>query len=400
MNRSKIRCKAAILLTVMLVWMCSMSVSVSAASGDNSLSTLGITTEGAIVSPDFYYSTIEYNVTVPEGTAALELTPVTSHQNASIVYINGTELVDGETTVEIRVAAENGNEYSYYLYVEADASAGTVTPVAETEPETEPQTETETEPETEDPRYVKVDRNTLMEAENSIAALKEEANSYRDRLSMLMNILYGLIGFSVVLLFVVINLILKKRDLKKEVETYRGYGYPQEMNDYGYEQRGYERVYEEQYEQQGYEPEYGQEEAYAQMSRKELKQARKDAKKEEKLAAKMEAKQAKLAKKGKAVSQEMYDQEAYDQNYDQAYDQNGYDQAYDQNGYDQNYDPNYYEPENKMPVKDDPETVPKPAKARKKAKKMPKYENAPQEYDYQPQQGGSREDVEVTMIDL
>lgn len=399
MNRRKSRCKVSLLLAVMLVWMCCMSVNVYAASGDNSLSTLGITTEGAIVSPDFYYSTIEYNVTVPEGTTSLELTPVTSHPNASIVYINGTELVDGETTVEIRVAAENGNQYSYYLYVDADASAGTVTPVVEMEPETEPQTETETEPETEDPRYVKVDRNTLMEAENSIAALKEEANNYRDRLGMLMNILYGLIGFSVVLLFVVINLILKKRDLKKEVETYRGYGYPQEMDDYGYEQQGYNQAYN----QQPYEPEYGQademQDDFSQMSRKERKQARKDAKKEAKLAAKMEAKQAKLAKKGKAVPQEEYYQD-YDQSYDQdGYDQN-YDQSYDQNGYDQNYEPNYYAPENEMPVKDDPETVPKPAKARKKAKKMPKYENVPQEYDYQPQQGGNKEDVEVTMIDL
>ena len=82
-------------------------------------------------------------------------------------------------------------------------------------------------------------------------------------------------------------------------------------------------------------------------------------------------------------------------------DQNGYDQAYDQNGYDQNYDPNYYEPENEMPVKDDPETVPKPSRARKKAKKMPEYQQ-PQKKEtrYQPKQGKSSENVEVTMIDL
>lgn len=382
------------LMAVMLIWICSMSMTVSAASGDNSLSSLGISTEGTLVSPEFYYSTIEYNVTVPEGTTELTLDPVTSHPNASIVYITGTELVDGETTVEIRVAAENGNEYSYYLYVDADASAGTVTPaVVETEPETELETEPETEPETEDPRYVKVDRNTLMEAENSIASLKEEANSYRDRLGLLMNILYGLIGFSVVLLFIVINLILKKRDLKKEVETYRGYGYPQDMEAYEYEQQAYDDQAYDQNDAQSYDPEYGEQEDAGQVSRRELKQARKEAKKEAKLAAKaeakeakmaakMEAKQSKTAKKGKAVRQESNNQE--------------YDETYDQNSYDQNY----YEPEYEIPVKDDPKTVPKPAKARKTARKMPKYESVPQEYDYQPNQSGNNEDVEVTMIDL
>ena len=88
----------SILLTVMLfVWTC-MAVPALAeeASGDNSLSSLGITTEGVTVSPDFYYSTIEYQVTVPSGTSRLELDPVTSNSGASIL---GGETVIGTGAV-------------------------------------------------------------------------------------------------------------------------------------------------------------------------------------------------------------------------------------------------------------------------------------------------------------
>ena len=96
----------SILLTVMLlVWTC-MAVPVLAeeASGDNSLSSLGITTEGVTVSPDFYYSTIEYQVTVPSGTSRLELDPVPSNSGASILGIDGQDIgSDGTTTVAITV---------------------------------------------------------------------------------------------------------------------------------------------------------------------------------------------------------------------------------------------------------------------------------------------------------
>ena len=88
----------SILLTVMLlVWTC-MAVPALAeeASGDNSLSSLGITTEGVTVSPDFYYSTIEYQVKVPSGTSRLELDPVPSNSGASIL---GGETVIGTGAV-------------------------------------------------------------------------------------------------------------------------------------------------------------------------------------------------------------------------------------------------------------------------------------------------------------
>lgn len=337
MSNKKYSWKKSMLITLLLVWVCSMTV--LASSSDNSLSSLGITTEGAIVSPEFYYSTIEYEVTVPAGTTRLELDPVTSNPNAWIVDITGQDLTDGKTTVQIVVSAENGNQYSYYLYVTADESAGTA---AAAEPETEAQTETEpeTEPETEDPRYVKVDRDTMQAASDTVEALKKEVQDYRDRLGMMMKILYGLIAFCVILLFAVINLILKKKDLKKELENYMGYEQPE----YG---TGYDQNYEQL--------EYGQD---------------------------------------------------YDQNYEQQpYSQNSAPDTPKEQPRELQWEPQVSTPDPVM--NDDPQTVPKPSKARKKNRRMPEYEqrntetvsNAPQATQ-QSRKGKSSENVEVTMIDL
>lgn len=371
--------KVLLLTALMVLALCGTVVSVQASSGDNSLSTLGILTEGVEVSPEFYYSTIEYNVKVPAGTTRLELDPVPSNSNASIVEITGQDLVDGKTTVEILVEAENGNRYTYYLYVEADASV--VAPVAETEAQTEPETEEETEPETEDPRYVRVDRNSLQEAENTISALKAETSNYRDRLDILMKILYGLIGFCVILLFVVINLTLKKKDLKSELQKYMGYGYPQEngemqqgagvpyQNEYGYDNANYTYDGQNTDQMMGYDGYQDQ--------------------------------------NGYDVQQDAYDdRQGYpQQNYDA---QQGYPQqeTYDEPaGYDQQ-DAYQEQPEAKVSKKekkkrrsDDPDTVPKPAKARKAEKPMPKYQKPAKQADYQPNEKAS-ENVEINMIDL
>lgn len=224
MRSRKYNWRAVFMLAVMLAWVCAAPLTAGAASNDNSLASLGILTEGAQVTPEFGYGVTEYDVTVPAGTEELSLDPVPSDGNAWIVDISGTELVDGAATVEIVVSAENGEQYPYYLHVKEELPAPQVieTEPVQTEPETEP------EPETEDPRYVKVDRTALQEAENTINALKDETRIYRDRSKMLMNILYGMIAFCVILLFVVINLILKKKDLKTELQEYMGYGYPQE----------------------------------------------------------------------------------------------------------------------------------------------------------------------------
>ena len=65
-----------------------------------------------------------------------------------------------------------------------------------------------------------------------------------------------------------------------------------------------------------------------------------------------------------------------------------------------------YRPE-PLPQRDDPATVPKPQKAKKKPKKMPEYQNPQQqsqpqyqEHGKTPQKKGKNDNVEITMIDL
>ena len=361
----------SILLTVMLlVWTC-MAVPVLAeeASGDNSLSSLGITTEGVTVSPDFYYSTIEYQVTVPSGTSRLELDPVPSNSGASIIGIDGQDIgSDGTTTVAITVQAANGNQITYYLYVTTDTTTQAAAPAAETETEAV----TEAEPETEDPRYVKVDRNALEEAEKTISTLKTETGNYRDRVTLLTRILYGMIALCVILLFAVINLALKKKDLKSELQNYMGYGYDPGSGeaDSGYAaQAGYDNGgYNAQagYDNRGYDAQAG------------------------------------------------YDNGGYDAQ--AGYDNSGYDAqaGYDNSGYDAQTD--FEDPfeqqqplskkeqkklkKEKAAMADDPATVPKPSRAKKKAKQMPEYQPPQPEHQYQPPKEKTSEHVEVNMIDL
>ena len=99
--------KSFLLTLLALVWIFAIPVlAEEGGSGDNSLSTLGITTEGVTVSPDFVYSTIEYNVTVPAGTKRLELSPVTSNENAWIVDITGQDI--GEDDLSAHPAVGQG----------------------------------------------------------------------------------------------------------------------------------------------------------------------------------------------------------------------------------------------------------------------------------------------------
>ena len=366
----------SILLTVMLlVWTC-MAVPALAeeASGDNSLSSLGITTEGVTVSPDFYYSTIESQVTVPSGTSRLELDPVTSNSGASILGIDGQDIgSDGTTTVAITVQAANGNQITYYLYVTTDTTTQAAAPAAETETETVTEAQTETEPETEDPRYVKVDRNALEEAEKTISTLKTETGNYRDRVTLLTRILYGMIALCVILLFAVINLVLKKKDLKAELQNYMGYGYDPGAGEAdggyaaqaGYDNGGYNAT------QQGYD-------------------------------------------NGGYDAQAGYDNGGYDAQ--AGYDNSGYDAqaGYDNGGYDvQNDFEDPFEQQQPLSKKeqkklkkekaamaDDPATVPKPSRAKKKAKQMPEYQPPQPEHQYQPPKEKTSEHVEVNMIDL
>ena len=344
----------SILLTVMLlVWTC-MAVPVLAeeASGDNSLSSLGITTEGVTVSPDFYYSTIEYQVTVPSGTSRLELDPVTSNSGASIIGIDGQDIgSDGTTTVAITVQAANGNQITYYLYVTTDTTTQAAAPAAETETEAVTEAQTEAEPETEDPRYVKVDRNALEEAEKTISTLKTETGNYRDRVTLLTRILYGMIALCVILLFAVINLALKKKDLKAELQNYMGYGYDPGA---GEADSGY-------------------------------------------------AAQAGYDNDGYNATQQGYDNSGYDAQ--AGYDNSGYDAQTDfEDPFEQQQPLSKKEQKKlkkeKAAMTDDPATVPKPSSAKKKAKQMPEYQPPQPEHQYQPPKEKTSEHVEVNMIDL
>ena len=58
--------KYQVVLAMLMLWLSSMTVFATSSSSDNSLATLGI--ENAEVSPEFYYSTTEYEVKVPAGT--------------------------------------------------------------------------------------------------------------------------------------------------------------------------------------------------------------------------------------------------------------------------------------------------------------------------------------------
>lgn len=379
----------SVLLTVMLlVWTC-MAVPALAeeASGDNSLSSLGITTEGVTVSPDFYYSTIEYQVTVPSGTSRLELDPVTSNSGASIISIDGQDIgSDGTTTVSITVQAANGNQITYYLYVTTDATTQAAGTAAETETEAATEAETETEPETEDPRYVKVDRNALEEAEKTISTLKTETGNYRDRVTLLTRILYGMIALCVILLFAVINLVLKKKDLKAELQNYMGYGYDpgageanggsaqQEYNNGGYDaQPGYDNG--------GYDAQqdYGN--------------------------GSYDAPQP-YDNSGNGV-QPGYgsDADIRKQSAPQAYAGDGYPEV--PNDFEDPFDQQPLSKKEQKKLKkekaamqDDPATVPKPSRAKKKAKQMPEYQAPQPQHPYEPPKEKTSEHVEVNMIDL
>ena len=69
---------------LMMVLLLTMTASAEGYSGDNSLAALGV--ENGTVTPEFEYSTWEYNVTVAPGTTELILNPVTSDPNASIIF--------------------------------------------------------------------------------------------------------------------------------------------------------------------------------------------------------------------------------------------------------------------------------------------------------------------------
>ena len=230
-------------------------------SDDNSLTSLGIQTDGVTVSPEFSFDIWNYDVTVPAGTTELSLSPELSNPTATINSVSGTTLnEDGSGRVVITVTAEDGSVIEYVLNVTAaqmpvdpaeavaenEAALQEAVPAPETQPESAaaapaaeaapaPQAETPSpvpetaleaqEPQTEDSRFVKVDKNSLAEAENTIERLQQEMEVYKERIHLFTYVIYGLIGLSVVLLFLVINLILRRKDIARELSQYKKMGF-------------------------------------------------------------------------------------------------------------------------------------------------------------------------------
>ena len=109
---------------------------------------------------------------------------------------------DGTGTVVITVTSESGNAIEYVLHV--TTARGEVDPaeaIAANEGLTTATIDTEivqSEVETEDPRYVKVDRNSLQDAENTIEKLQKTITEQRSHISMLTYVLYALIAVSII----------------------------------------------------------------------------------------------------------------------------------------------------------------------------------------------------------
>ena len=201
---------------------CLLAVSISAedydsTSGDNSLYSLGL--ENAVsCEPEFYYATLEYNVTVAGGTKELQLDPVKSADSAEITDISGTELSDdGTGTVSISVQAANGATATYVLHVTSDGSQSeTETEDAAAKAESE-KLATESEKVAQSEAAAQLEQKT-----QQLTSLQKENDDFADRLDKLMKILYGLIAFAVILLFVIINQSLRNKDMKDEIKSLKG----------------------------------------------------------------------------------------------------------------------------------------------------------------------------------
>ena len=222
MNR---RCRQLLAAAAILLIMTVMSAAVYA-SDDNSLASLGIQTQDVVVTPEFRYDIWEYDVEVPAGTTTLTMEPHTTNPAATVDSVTGTTLdPDGTGTVVITVTSESGNTIEYVLHVtQARGEVDPAEAIAANESAAAVTIDTEvvqSERETEDPRYVKVDRNSLEDAEKTIEKLQKTITEQRNHISMLTYVLYALIAVSIVFLFIVISQLLRRRDMAQELAFYK-----------------------------------------------------------------------------------------------------------------------------------------------------------------------------------
>ena len=217
------------LVLMVLSVVCMLMVSVSAeeysddsSSGDNSLYSLGL--ENAVsCEPEFYYATLEYNVTVSADTKELELNPVKSADSAEITDISGTQLSDdGTGTVSISVQAANGAVATYILHVTSDGTKETEAETQANDAEAKAKAESEKLAAESEAAAQSEQAAQLEQKAQQVTALQKENDDFASRLDTLMKVLYGLIAFAVILLFVIINQSLRNKDMKDEIKTLKG----------------------------------------------------------------------------------------------------------------------------------------------------------------------------------
>ena len=210
--------RSVFLLTLAALFMMCVTVAADELSGDNSLYSLGL--ENATCDQEFVYSTLEYTVTVPSGTEELYLSPITSDPNA-VMEIGGTVLENGSGTATVTVTAPNGAVAVYTLHVIPDVE----TPATEAQTEAETPSEEERKAE-EAKKQAESEEQERIQAEykanqEKVATLTEQTNDLKDRIDLLLKIMYGLIGLAVLLLFFIINQSLRNKDLKDDLKDAR-----------------------------------------------------------------------------------------------------------------------------------------------------------------------------------
>lgn len=211
--------RSILLFALAALWVMCITAAADELSGDNSLYSLGL--ENGTCDPEFYYSTLEYTVTVPAGTDELSLEPVTSDPYANVIDISGTELDNGSGTVMITVEAPNGAQVTYTLHVIPDVE----TPA--TEEKKEPETPSEDEKKAEEAKkQAESEEQARIQAEQKanqekVTTLTAQNNDLKERIDLLLKIMYGLVGLAVLLLFFIINQSLRNKDLKDDLKDAR-----------------------------------------------------------------------------------------------------------------------------------------------------------------------------------
>jgi len=84
-------------------------------SKDNNLGNLSV--EGFEITPAFSKDTLDYSVTVPEGTTSVNVIATPNDRKASVTGSGTVEVTEGSNEIKIVVRAENGSEKTYNLVV-------------------------------------------------------------------------------------------------------------------------------------------------------------------------------------------------------------------------------------------------------------------------------------------